>query len=115
MISYQKLHDWVNEMAALLEPDEVYWCDGTEEEYQKLMDEMVESKKAIPLNPNKRPGSYAFFSDPSDVARVENRTFIASRDKNDAGPTNNWIEPSELKKTMLKLYQGSMKGRTMYV
>jgi len=115
MISYQKLHDWVNEMAALLEPDEVYWCDGTEEEYQKLMDEMVESKKAIPLNPNKRPGSYAFFSDPSDVARVENRTFIASRDKNDAGPTNNWIEPSELKKTMLKLYQGSMKGRTMHV
>lgn len=115
MISYDKLNDWVKEMADLCEPDDIYWCDGSEEEYQKMMEEMVESKKAIPLNPIKRPGSYAFFSDPSDVARVENRTFIASKDQKDAGPTNNWIDPLELKKTMTKLYKGSMKGRTMYV
>lgn len=115
MISYDKLNDWVKEMADLCEPDEIYWCDGSEEEYQKMMEEMVLDKKAIPLNPIKRPGSYAFFSDPSDVARVENRTFIASKDKNDAGPTNNWIDPIELKKTMTKLYKGSMKGRKMYV
>lgn len=115
MISYDKLNDWVKEMAALCEPDEVYFCDGSEEEYQKMMEEMVLQKKAIPLNPNKRPGSYAFFSDPSDVARVENRTFIASRNSSDAGPTNNWIDPDELKETMTKLYKKSMKGRKMYV
>jgi len=115
MISYDKLYTWVDEMAALLQPDEIYWCDGSEEEYQKMMDQMVEQKKAIALNPIKRPGSYAFFSDPSDVARVEDRTFIASVHKNDAGPTNNWIDPKELKDTMTELYRGSMKGRTMYV
>ncbi len=115
MIRYDKLNDWVKEMAALCEPDEVYFCDGSEEEYQKMMEEMVLQKKAIPLNPNKRPGSYAFFSDPSDVARVENRTFIASRNSSDAGPTNNWIDPDELKETMTKLYKKSMKGRKMYV
>ncbi|HAX03486.1 MAG: phosphoenolpyruvate carboxykinase [Tenericutes bacterium GWC2_34_14] len=115
MISYDKLYAWVDEMAALLQPDEIYWCDGSEEEYHKMMDQMVEQKKAIALNPLKRPGSYAFFSDPSDVARVEDRTFIASVHKDDAGPTNNWIDPKELKETMTKLYKGSMKGRTMYV
>ena len=115
MISYDKLYTWVDEMAALLQPDEIYWCDGSEQEYQKMMDQMVEQKKAIALNPIKRPGSYAFFSDPSDVARVEDRTFIASVHKNDAGPTNNWIDPKELKDTMTELYRGSMKGRTMYV
>src|SRR3989339_1352610 len=115
MISYDKLYAWVDEIAALLQPDEIYWCDGSEEEYHKMMDQMVEQKKAIALNPLKRPGSYAFFSDPSDVARVEDRTFIASVHKDDAGPTNNWIDPKELKETMTKLYKGSMKGRTMYV
>ena len=115
MISYDKLHDWVKEMADLCEPDSIHWCDGSEEEYQSMMEEMVEKKKAIPLNPVKRPESYAFFSDPSDVARVENRTFIASKNESDAGPTNNWIDPVVLKETMTKLYKGSMKGRTMYV
>ena len=115
MISYDKLHDWVKEMADLCEPDSIHWCDGSEEEYQSMMEEMVEKKKAIPLNPVKRPESYAFFSDPSDVARVENRTFIASKNESDAGPTNNWIEPVVLKETMTKLYKGSMKGRSMYV
>lgn len=115
MISYVKLQEWVQEMAALCEPDAIYWCDGTEEEYERLMSHLVKEGKAVPLNPNKRPHSYAFFSDPSDVARVEDRTFIASKDQRDAGPTNNWIDPDELKKTMMALYRGSMKGRTMYV
>ena len=115
MISFDKLHDWVKEMADLCEPKEVYWCTGSDDEYDHMMEEMVEQKKAIPLSPMKRPGSYAFFSDPMDVARVENRTFIASNNKDDAGPTNNWMDPDELKKTMTKLYKGSMKGRTMYV
>lgn len=115
MIRYDQLNAWVQEMAALCEPDEIYWCDGTEEEYQKMLEELVLQKKAIPLNPLKRPGSFAFFSDPSDVARVENRTFIASKDPNDAGPTNNWMDPDELKKIMRSLYKGSMKGRKMYV
>lgn len=115
MISYDKLNDWVKEMADLCEPDDIYWCNGSDEEYQRMMEDLVEQKKAIKLNPMKRPGSYAFFSDPSDVARVENRTFIASVDSRDAGPTNNWIDPKQLKKTMISLYKGSMKGRTMYV
>lgn len=115
MISFENLNKWIDEMVALCQPKEIHWCDGTEEENQKLMQEMVGLGKAIQLNPQKRPDSYAFFSDPSDVARVENRTFIASKNKEDAGPTNNWINPNDLKKTMRKLYQGSMKGRTMYI
>lgn len=115
MISYVKLQDWVREMAALCEPDDIYWCDGSDEEYERMIKGLVQEGKAIPLNPNKRPQSYAFFSDPSDVARVEDRTFIASLNKSDAGPTNNWIDPHQLKETMLKLYKGSMKGRIMYV
>ena len=115
MLTFEKLHDWVEEMADLLEPDNIYWCDGTQEEYERLLSELVEQKKAIALNPLKRPNSFAFFSDPSDVARVENRTFISSINQEDAGPTNNWIEPNILKETMKLLYKGSMKGRTMYV
>ena len=79
MVSYQDLHKWVDQMAELCQPDRIYYCDGSEDEYERFMKEMVDSKKALKLNPDKRPGSYAFFSDPSDVARVENRTFIASR------------------------------------
>jgi phosphoenolpyruvate carboxykinase (GTP) len=111
----QALQKWVKEVAGLCQPDRIYWCDGSKEENDRLLQEMVDSGAATPLNPEKRPGCYLFRSDPSDVARVENRTFIASRKKEDAGPTNNWIDPVELKKTMTDLYRGCMKGRTMYV
>jgi len=115
MIKHKKLEAWVKEMAAMCQPDKIYWCDGSEEENNRLLQEMVQSGMATPLNTEKLPGCYAFRSHPSDVARVEDRTFIASRTKEDAGPTNNWIDPEELKATMTKLYTGCMKGRTMYV
>ena len=109
------LQNWVKEMAELCQPDQIHWCDGSQEENDRLLQEMVDSGLAKPLSPKKRPGCYLFRSDPSDVARVEDRTFIASRKREDAGPTNNWVDPAELKKTMTELYRGSMKGRTMYV
>lgn len=111
----QAVEKWVQEMAALCQPDQIYWCDGTQEEYDRLLNEMVEAGVAIPLNQEKRPGCYLFRSDPSDVARVEDRTYISSSKQEDAGPTNNWVAPEELKKTMTELYRGCMKGRTMYV
>ncbi len=115
MTKNQKLLDWVKEMADMCQPDKIYWCDGSEEENSRLLQEMVDSGMATPLNPEKRPGSYLFRSDPSDVARVEDRTFISSKKQEDAGPTNNWVDPTELKATMKELYTGCMKGRTMYV
>lgn len=111
----KKLVAWVDEVAALTTPDEVKWCDGSEAEYEALLEQMTASGMAVKLNQQKRPGCYLFRSHPSDVARVENRTFIASVRQEDAGPTNNWIDPVELKKTMTDLYRGSMRGRTMYV
>jgi len=111
----KKLQEWVKEVAEMCQPDNIYWCDGSEEESKRLLKEMVESGMAIPLNPEKRPGCYLFRSHPSDVARVEDRTYIASKTQEDAGPTNNWVDPVELKKTMTELYTGCMKGRTMYV
>ncbi|HOP99887.1 MAG TPA: phosphoenolpyruvate carboxykinase (GTP) [Acetivibrio clariflavus] len=111
----QKLLAWVKEMAEMCQPDNIYWCDGSEEENQRLLKEMVDAGMATPLNPEKRPGCYLFRSDATDVARVEDRTFIASKKQEDAGPTNNWIDPVELKATMKELYKGCMKGRTMYV
>jgi phosphoenolpyruvate carboxykinase (GTP) len=115
MTKNTKLLNWVNEWASICQPDNVYWCDGSEEENQRLLDEMVASGAAVKLNEEKRPGSYAFNSDPSDVARVENRTFICTEKKEDAGPTNNWKAPAEMKAEMLESYKGCMKGRTMYV
>ena len=110
-----KLVAWVNSWVEVCEPDFVYWCDGSQAEYDRLCNESVESGLAIRLNPEKRPNSLLFRSDPTDVARVEKRTFIASVKEEDAGPTNNWIDPVELKKTMLDLYRGCMHGRTLYV
>ena len=111
----QKLIDWVNHWAEICQPDNVYWCDGSQQEYDRLMKEMVDKGVAVKLDEEKRPDSYYFQSDPSDVARVENRTFICSKTKEEAGPTNNWADPKEMRESMTKLYTGCMKGRTMYV
>lgn len=107
--------NWVNEMAMLCEPEDIHWIDGSEEENKSFLDRLIKEKKAIKLNEDKRPNSYVFFSDPMDVARVEERTFIASQKEDDAGPTNHWRNPVELKEEMKALFKGSMKGRTMYV
>lgn len=115
MTKNQKLINWVKEWADLCQPEKVYWCDGSEEENQRLLDEMVASGMATKLDEKKRPGSYSFNSDPSDVARVEDRTFICSEKQVDAGHTNNWKAPSEMKQILTEKYRGCMKGRTMYV
>jgi phosphoenolpyruvate carboxykinase (GTP) len=112
-VNNPKLRAWVEEVAALCQPEAVYWCDGSQEEYDRLMAAMVASGMAQPLE--QRANSFLFRSDPSDVARVEARTYISTPLRDDAGPTNNWIAPGELKKTMLGLYDGCMRGRTMYV
>lgn len=106
---------WIEDIAKLTRPDRIVYWHGTTEEYDSLLEEMVHAGKAIRLNPKKRPNSYLFRSDPSDVARVENRTFISTKNQRDAGPTNNWVETSELMATMSKLYEGCMQGRTMYM
>ncbi len=115
MVKHQKLNQWVDEIAALTTPDAIHWCDGSQEEYDRLIKCAVEEGIATELNSTKLPNCHLFRSDPSDVARVENRTYIAAKTKEAAGPTNNWIDPDELKKTMAGLYKGCMKGRTMYV
>jgi phosphoenolpyruvate carboxykinase (GTP) len=109
----EKLNQWVREISSLCQPDKIYWCDGTKKEYDSLMAEMVAEGRATPLK--KRPNSFLFRSDPSDVARVEARTYISTKTQDEAGPTNNWINIDELKPTMLSLYKGCMKGRTLYV
>lgn len=109
------LINWVNEWKDIFQPNNIHWCDGSEEENQKILDDMVASGAAIKLNEDKKPNSYYFQTDDSDVARIESRTFICSKKAEDAGPTNNWAEPQQMKADMLKVYKGAMKGRTMFV
>ena len=114
-LKHPKLVQWINDFAALTTPDNIVIADGSQEQYDELIDLQVKEGLCVRLNPEKKPNCVLFDSDPSDVARVEKRTFIAAEKQEDAGPTNNWIEPHVLKKTMTDLYRGCMKGRTLYV
>src|ERR1041385_848427 len=110
-----EIENLVNGFAAHCEATSIHWCNGSKLEYDYLCDRLVKKGTFIRLHPDKRPGSFACFSDPSDVARVEDRTFICSRIKNDAGPTNNWMEPKKMKSILNGLMNGCMSGRTLYV
>ncbi|NLG35314.1 MAG: phosphoenolpyruvate carboxykinase (GTP), partial [Lentisphaerae bacterium] len=113
--NHEKLKAWVNEVAELCKPDAIHWCDGSDEENRRLCDQAVEAGTFIRLNESKRPNSFLVMSDPADVARVEDRTFVCPTDPREAGPNNNWRDPVEMKATLRNLYDGCMRGRTLYV
>ena len=114
-VQHDRLRNWVTEMASHLQPDNIHWCDGSQEEYDAVCNSLVESGTFLRLNQEKRPNSFLSRSDPSDVARVEDRTFVCSQSKIDAGPTNNWMEPTAMHNILDGLFEGSMHGRTLFV